>query len=37
MQGGNLKVGQDVIVKTACGKTFTAICRLDTDPVIAYF
>ena len=37
MQGGNLKVGQDVVVKTDTGKTFTVVCRLDTDPEIAYF
>ena len=37
MQGGKLKVGQDVVVKTSTGKTFTAVCRLDTDPEIAYF
>ena len=35
MQGGNLKVGQDVVVKTDTGKTFTVVCRLDTDPEIA--
>jgi len=37
MQGGKLKVGQDVVVKTSTGKTFTVVCRLDTDPEIAYF
>ena len=36
MQGGNLSVGQDVTVKTNTGKTFTAICRLDTEPEIEY-
>lgn len=37
MQGGKLKVGQDIVVKTSTGKTFTVACRLDTDPEIAYF
>ena len=37
MQGGKLKVGQDIVVKTSTGKSFTAVCRLDTDPEIAYF
>lgn len=37
MQGGNLKVNQDVHVKTKCGKSFTVTCRLDTDPEVAYF
>jgi hypothetical protein len=37
MQGGKFKVGQDVVVKTSTGKTFKVICRLDTDPEIAYF
>jgi len=36
-QGGELKTGQDVEVKTSCGKTFTVTCRLDTDPEVAYF
>ena len=37
MQGGNLKVNQDVTVKTSTGKTLTVTCRLDTDPEVAYF
>jgi len=37
LQGGDLKVGQDVTVTTKNGKTFTVVCRLDTDPEIAYF
>ena len=37
MQGGDLKVNQDVVIKTSTGKTFTATCRLDTDPEVAYF
>jgi aconitate hydratase len=36
-QGGDLKTGQDVMVKTACGKNFAVTCRLDTDPEVAYF
>ena len=37
INGGSLKVGQDVQVSTNTGKTFTATCRLDTDPEVAYF
>lgn len=37
LQGGNLKVGQDVVVKTDCGKTFVTKCRLDTDVEVNYF
>jgi aconitate hydratase len=37
LQGGELKVSQDVHVTTNCGKKFTVTCRLDTDPEIAYF
>jgi aconitate hydratase len=37
MQGGKLNVGQDVNIKTNCGKNFAVTCRLDTDPEIAYF
>ena len=37
MQSGNFKVGQEVHVKASSGKTFSVICRLDTDPEIAYF
>jgi len=37
LNGGNLKVGQDVIVKTSTGKSITVTCRLDTDPEVAYF
>jgi aconitate hydratase len=36
-QGGQLKVNQDVVVTTNCGKKFTVTCRLDTDPEIAYY
>ena len=37
LNGGNLKVNQDVIVKTSTGKSITVTCRLDTDPEVAYF
>jgi len=37
LNGGNLKVGQDIVVKTSTGKSFTVTCRLDTDPEVAYF
>jgi aconitate hydratase len=33
---GNLAVGQDITVKTDCGKTFTVTCRLDTEPEVDY-
>jgi len=36
MQGGNFKVGQDVEVTTNTGKKFTVVCRVDTEPEIAY-
>jgi aconitate hydratase len=36
LQGGNLKVGQDITVTTNNGKSFTVICRLDTEPEIDY-
>ena len=36
-EGGNLTVGQDVTVTTSTGKSFTAVCRLDTEPEIAYY
>jgi len=32
-----IKVGQDVTVAASNGKVFTALCRLDTDPEVAYF
>ena len=37
LQGGNLRVGQDVTVTTNCGKSFTTTCRIDTDPEVAFF
>lgn len=36
LQGGNLKVGQDIHVTSSCGKKFTVQCRLDTEPEIEY-
>jgi len=36
-QGGDLKVGQDVIVTASTGKSFAVKCRLDTDPEINYY
>jgi aconitate hydratase len=33
----DLKVGQDVQVITSDGKKFSAKCRLDTDPEVAYY
>jgi aconitate hydratase len=37
LNGGDLKVGQDIEVTSSTGKTFTAICRLDTAVEVAYF
>ena len=36
MQGGNLKVSQDIEVVASTGKKFTVTCRLDTEPEIEY-
>lgn len=36
LQGGALKVGQDITVTTNTGKSITVICRLDTEPEIEY-
>lgn len=36
LQGGALKVGQDIEVTTNTGKRFHVVCRLDTDPEIEY-
>ena len=36
-QGGDLKVGQDVVIKCSNGKSITVKCRLDTDPEINYY
>ena len=37
LNGGDLAVGQDIEVTSSTGKTFTAICRLDTAVEVAYF
>ena len=37
VNGGNLKVGQDIEVKASNGKTFTAKVRIDTEPELAYY
>lgn len=37
LNGGNLKVGQDIVVKTESGKSFTVKARIDTEPEIEYF
>jgi len=36
LAGGDLKVGQEMTVSTNTGKTFTVVCRLDTEPEIEY-
>jgi len=37
LNGGDLKVSQDLEVVTDNGKKFTAKVRLDTDPEVAFF
>lgn len=37
LKGGNLKIGEKVLVKTSKGKTFETICRLDTEVEVEYF
>lgn len=37
LNGGNLKVGQDVTVTTDSGKTFSVLSRIDTDVEVEYF
>ena len=37
LNGGDLKVNQDVEVRTSTGKAFHVMCRIDTDPEVAYF
>jgi len=37
LNGGDLKVGQDVEIKASSGTTFTVKCRLDTDVEVAYY
>jgi aconitate hydratase len=36
LKGGDLKVGADIDVTSSCGKKFSVICRLDTEPEIEY-
>jgi len=37
LKGGNLKIGEKVLVRTSNGKTFETICRLDTEVEVEYF
>lgn len=37
LQGGNLKVNQDVEITTDNGKKFVVKCRLDTEVEVQYF
>jgi len=37
LNGGNLKVAQDIEVTASNGKKFTVTVRLDTDPEIEYY
>jgi len=37
LNGGNLKVWQDVEITTDTGKKFIAKARIDTEPEIEYF
>lgn len=37
INGGDLTVAQDIEITTNCGKSFTVMCRIDTDPEVAYF
>lgn len=37
LNGGNLKVGQEIEVTTNTGKKFNVIVRIDTDPELQYF
>ena len=37
LNGGNIKVGQDLEVTTNTGKKFTAVVRIDTDPELQYY
>lgn len=37
MNGGDLKVNQELEVTTDSGKTFKTLVRLDTDPEVTYF
>lgn len=37
INGGNLKVGQEIEVTTDNGKKFKVKTRIDTEPELAYF
>ena len=37
LKGGNLKIGEKVKVSVSGGKSFEAICRLDTEVEVEYF
>ena len=37
LNGGNLKVGQEIEVTTNHGKKFQAVVRIDTDPELLYY
>jgi len=37
LNGGNIKVGQEIEVTTNNNKKFKAIVRIDTDPELGYF
>lgn len=37
LNGGNLKVGQEIEVTANNGKKFSAVVRIDTDPELHYF
>jgi len=37
MNGGNLKVGQDLEVRSSDGKVFKAKVRIDTEPELASY
>ena len=37
LNGGNLKVGQELEVTTKDGKKFHVVVRIDTDPELQYF
>jgi len=37
LNGGNLKVGQEIEVSASNGKKFKAIVRIDTDPELQYY
>ena len=37
LNGGKLKVGQEIEVTASSGKKFNAVVRIDTDPELHYF